>query len=115
MPFFSLESKLKKKCSVPLVRSRKRHRWGFGTRFMKRKSFRKIKTGEFRNWDALRWRLLISSFSNRYKPWYSITGKFLSSVAKEFFQKGAAVESYQEVLDKVREFNAQLTKPLRIL
>ena len=106
---------MEKKCSVPLTRSRKRHRWGFGTRFMKRKSFRKIKSKEVHKWADLKWRPLISSYANRYKPWYSITGKFLSAVSKEFFPQGAAVDSFQEVVSVVQQFNAYLKNDLPIL
>ena len=61
IPFFHLEKTLGQKNGIPLSCSQRKHRWGFYTVMLKKKSLSKIKEKTITKWPEVRWRTLVSN------------------------------------------------------
>ena len=78
LKFFELEKHLQEKCGVPLRQGKKHHRWGYHVLLFKHKAWTQIDSCEVTVWDQMKWRPIVSTFRNHYKPWYSFSGRFFT-------------------------------------
>lgn len=108
LPFFLLEKNMKHKCGVPLRTSMRNHKWGYFSLILKRKHFLRVRSGEYKHWSDVKWRCLVSMKANRYKPVYSVFGRFLSYASTKYYGRGYATTSPAEVHSAVEQFNSRI-------
>ena len=103
--FFKLGNELEKPPRLRLGKRKKHHRWGIFYILFKRKTLLRLRGGEIRRWDALKWRPVAPYSGNVWSKWYSMTGKTLSLLAKVIFDKGDSVRSQAEIQSRLIRHN----------